>query len=417
MKSLLWTICGCVLLALIAAYLGAQEKPAAPGKATEDRQESAGASMAKGPDSEVKRLSQKYRRLDQKAAELARQYRQAQGAVAAEGSSPSEDPASAKVKVALEETVRAAFDARQKVQSYELDQLRRRLAEIEARLTMRERAEGDFVRQRVEELLHPERNWEPRDEARDSLSPVDPEAGAAKTNALSLPRASGYRDEQTQTATDEASKPEAPSDSSRRRSRKLDTVRSSEDDRNPRSALLEAESAMTVARAAITAAEKDCAISRSDLRRTQAMHEEGAVTEKVLRAAEKQISDDETRLEKAKLDLQHAERRAKLARENLETRMKLLELDMADAKLRIEHLADEEARARRLLESKAMSKAQYDESKLALERSKLQLSRLAELMELYAKPVPGKDHPKTDDDDGAVPEPPAKKKGAKAARP
>ena len=44
MKSLLWTIGGCALLTLIAAYPGAQEKSGAPEKAGEDPSEVAKAS-------------------------------------------------------------------------------------------------------------------------------------------------------------------------------------------------------------------------------------------------------------------------------------------------------------------------------------------------------------------------------------
>jgi hypothetical protein len=86
-----------------------------------------------------------------------------------------------------------------------------------------------------------------------------------------------------------------------------------------------------------------------------------------------------------------------------------VELDMVDAKLRIDHLAAEEAQARRLLESKAMSKAEYDKSKLALERDRLQLSRLKELMELYAKPIPGMEVRDAGEGTGESPNPRGKK--------
>jgi hypothetical protein len=487
--------------------------------------------MAADSDSEVRRVQQEYRQLEQKAADLAGQYWQSQATAAGKGASAADDPASAKLKTALEGTVQAAFDARQKIQSYELEQLRQRLSRIESRLTMRDRVKGEIVRQRVEELLHPERSWEPGEEAGDSPSAVDPSAGAAKkdapwprdaatrqaqdvwmtdvaaaragatkagrllllyfrpkpstsrqqqeldmagspsvqkvlrhfvlvaidtsdaanqqlmeeyrisdkpkvvvTDAGGQPQYTTERDpfrdrwnmdelrqdltglvqrylsEQAESAKDEVGRPALISSDSARSAKDGAAVFPA-DGKNPREAVLDADFGLVSALAAVAAAEKGRDFSKSDLQRTQQLYEKGAVSDKAVRTAERQVSDDDARLEKTKLDLQHAERLAKLARENLDSRVKLLELDMVDAKLRIEHLEAEEARGRRLLESKAMSKAEYDESKLGVERARLQLSRLKELMELYAKPIPGGERP-TIGDDGAAPEPPPKKKTA-----
>jgi hypothetical protein len=464
---------------------------------------------AADPDSEVQRVRENFRRLDQKAAEQARQYREAHQAAATKGVSSLEDPSSKKLKAELEETVQAAFDARQKVQSYEVDRLRQRLAQIESRLTMRDRLQEEIVRQRVEELLHPERTWEPGGEASGSPTTADAAAGAAKKNSPNPPNAAAgpaqdiwmtdmaaaraeaekagrllllyfrpkpstsrqkqevdlaaspsvkkvlqnfvlvaidtsdpanqqvmeeyrisdtpkvvvtdaaaqplyaterdpfrdrwnmdelrqhltglvqrYLSERSASASDATVGSESPSSASAR-ARRSDSAVLPDDGKSPRDALLDAEWAVGAARAALVAAEKSHDFSQSDLKHTQDLHQKGAVPFKAVLTAERQVSDDDTRLERAKLELQHAERRSKLARENLESRIKLLELDMVDARLRIDHLAGEEARARRLLESKAMSNVEYDESKLALERAKLQLSRLSELMELYSKPIPG----------------------------
>jgi hypothetical protein len=381
---------------------------------------------------------------------------------------------------------------------------------------MRERAEQEIVRQRVEELLHPEKIWDPEGEVRDSPSSVGPATGAAKNKVSSPPNATAnpaqvvwmtdiaaaraeatrdgrllllyfrpkpspsrqkqetdmagspsvqkvlrhfilvaidtsdsanqqlmeeyrvsdkpkvvvtdaggepqymtekvaFRDrldmdelrqdlsglvqrylaERSESADDATTRSEAPSSASARAGR--GDVVLPDEGKNPRDALLEAESAVVAALAAVATAEKSCTFSQTDLKRTQELFQKGAVSDQGFRKAEKQASDDDARLEKAKLDLQHAERQATLARENLASRLKLLEFDMADAKLRIEHLAKEEQRAQRLFESAAMSHAEYDESKLALERAKLQLRRLTALMELYAKPIPGPEPPKVDD--------------------
>jgi hypothetical protein len=419
-----------------------------------------------------------------------------------------DDPASVKRKAELEETVRAAFNARQKAQSYEVDRLRQRLAQIESRLTMRERAEKEIVRQRVEELLHPERSWEPGDRASESPSTLESAAGTTKKNSpnpsnaaagpaqdiwmtdMAAARAEAekagrllllyfrpkpsanqqkhemelagspsvqkvlrhfvlvavdtsdaangqvmgeyrigakpkvvvtdadgqpryatekdsfrdrwqldelrqdltgvlqrYQSEQAASANETGRPATISSDSAR--SGKYGAAVFPADGKNPREAVLDADFAHAAALAAVAAAEKGRDFSKSELKRTQDLFQKGAISESAVRTLERKASEDDARLDKAKLDLEHAERLAKLARENLQSRVKLLELDMVDAKLRVEHLTQEEARARRLNESKAMSRAEYDESKLALERAKLQLSRLTELMELFTKPIPG----------------------------
>src|SRR5262249_12010571 len=68
--------------------------------------------MVADPDSEVQRVREDYRRLDQKAHELARELRQTQQAATSKGLSSREDPACVKLQEQLQSTVEAAFDAR-----------------------------------------------------------------------------------------------------------------------------------------------------------------------------------------------------------------------------------------------------------------------------------------------------------------
>jgi hypothetical protein len=346
--------------------------------------------MAADPDAEVRRVQNEFRRLDQNASGLARQFLKAREAAAAKGLSSLEDPACVKLKEQLQSTVEAAFDARQKIQWYELEQLRQRLARIEAQVATREQSQIEVIRQRVEELLHPERKWESAAESdrtpagRNQISP-DHET---KEAADDFNGADGHVAKNQRGA-------ELPVPAKTDRTSAVGSFRGRGE--NPRKDLLEAEWAVSAARAAVAAAEKSCEFSRTDSKRTLELFRKGAATQNAAIAAEKQVAADEARLEKARLNFQHAERQAKVARENLDTQKKLLSLDLADAKLRIEHLAEEEIRARRLLESKAIAKAAYDEKKLALDQARLQLSRITELMELYAKPIPGEERPATDE--------------------
>lgn len=72
----------------------------------------------------------------------------------------------------LRQQVTAAFEARQRWQNAELDQLRARLAAIEQSLDARERIRDTIIDRRVEELLDPDLHWESGD------SPVPQESSA-----------------------------------------------------------------------------------------------------------------------------------------------------------------------------------------------------------------------------------------------
>src|SRR5262249_52476496 len=159
-------------------------------------------------------------------------------------------------------------------------QLRQRLSRIESRVTMRDRVKEDIVRQRVEELLHPERSWEPGDGAGASASAVDPTAGAVKRD---IPRVvQNYQTEPAESAKDESGRP-ALSSSDSARSAQYGAAVFPADGKNPREAVLNADFALVAARAAVAAAEKGRDFSKSDLQRTQALYEKGAVADKALR--------------------------------------------------------------------------------------------------------------------------------------
>ncbi len=315
---------------------------------------------AADPDAEVTRMKEEFRRQEQQAADLARKYRHAEGAA-----SP-DDADLQKIKAALEGAVQAAFDHRQQVQRYEAEQLRLRLTRIEARLTNRERVEKEIVRQRVEQLLHPDRQWEPSDDAH------------AETGAAPASRASADPNQPQGTDAQAGRAPIGKPESGRPGTSS-----------NLRKDVLDAEFAVNAARSRVAAQEKNCKFAQEAFERTREQYRAGAVTEKLMREAERSIIIYAPRLEMAKRDLQHAEAQAKLARENLDTQRKLLELDLAKAKLQVTRLANEESNVRRLFERNVVTRAELEQKTLVVEQAKLDLGRIQEQLDLYSRPIRG----------------------------
>jgi hypothetical protein len=385
-----------------------QNRFPAAGKAAQSRR--AGArdngvaelQTAADPNTDVARINHEFRRREQQAAEMARRYRQAQTAA-----SPN-DTDLQKFRAALEHAVRAAFDARQKALRDELDELRERLARIEARLANRDREAEEIVRQRVEQLLHPERDWEPGGDVPAKADPLSDEPRSSRSNrAAKNPLGSGMG-----SMGGAVKKPRRGSvDDVAGDLGRVERVPSSADPDHPgksfnlRTEMLEAEFALSAARNGVDADEKNCKSVQTEFERVREHFRNGAVPEKLMREAERNVEISAERLKKAKLVLERAEAKVSLARENLEAQRKLLELDLQNAKLRIAHLTNDESRARRLIESKAVSQAEYEEKKLALEQAKLELDRIAEQIELYSKPIPGIGRATPDDERPKQPAP------------
>ncbi len=111
------------------------------------------------PEAEVAHVAQEFRRQNQLSADLAQQFRKMQNVM------HPDNPRLQKVKAQLDSAVKAAFDARQKFQSYEVEKLRRRLAQVEQRIAIREPLQKQIIERRIEELLQPEKKWEPGEDA------------------------------------------------------------------------------------------------------------------------------------------------------------------------------------------------------------------------------------------------------------
>ncbi len=187
------------------------------------------------PETEVARVDQEFRRQDQLAVELAQQYRETHS------SSAPDRPGLLQIKAALENAVTAAFEARQKIQSYEVEKLRRRLAQVEQHIAIREPLQKQIIERRIEELLQPEKKWEPAEEASDpSPATSKPPRESAK---LSVPKPAA------------ASLPDSAM--------------------NPRKALLDAEAAIASAQSEVTAAQKARGFAQADFDRVKDFHRKG----------------------------------------------------------------------------------------------------------------------------------------------
>lgn len=95
-------------------------------------------------------LRQTLEQLEQKTRELSEQLR-----------GPVPDPATGdKLKAELRDTVRQAFQTRQKLQRAELAEFAQRLQRIQQSIEMRERIAEQIIDRRVDELLDPNLKWE-----------------------------------------------------------------------------------------------------------------------------------------------------------------------------------------------------------------------------------------------------------------
>ncbi len=114
------------------------------------------------------------------------------------------------------------------------------------------------------------------------------------------------------------------------------------------------------------------------------------------------VSKEGARLVKAKVDLRQAERQEELAREDLAAQIKLLEIDLADANLRLNHASMDEPRMKIAVERGAAPTSQYEKILLGIEQAKLQVDRAQTLLDRYRKALPEKKREPADE--GAPPD-------------
>jgi hypothetical protein len=169
---------------------------------------------------------------------------------------------------------------------------------------------------------------------------------------------------------------------------------------DPRKRVLDAAHAVTSARAAVVEAEAHLAEYEQTLKRLQSVAP-GTIPQKAIFEAEQALARSRAALLKMRVELEIKESQLEEARESLATQIKFQELDLADAKLRLQHADDEWSRAESLYKKGAMTASQLQEAQLAQRLAASQLERARMLLELYRKAIPGKEAPADKDQSNA----------------
>ena len=166
-------------------------------------------------------------------------------------------------------------------------------------------------------------------------------------------------------------------------------VRELDSPANPHRRVLDAELELDSARAAVDRSQALLADSQQYLQRLR--QKEETIPQKMILDAERDENHKMREFEKTMGDLKIKQRQVKKAREMLAAQVKFLEIDLADAKLRLRHADDDLSRAQALYKRSAMSQEEYDAKFLARQLAESQLERAQLLLDLYRKAVPGRD--------------------------
>ncbi len=131
---------------------------------------------------------------------------------------------------------------------------------------------------------------------------------------------------------------------------------------DPRKRGLDAMHAVTSARAALKEAQASLASSEQSLKALQVANSDGlgSIPRKTILDAENDARRNRAAMEKLAVDLDIKERQLEEAREMVAGQIKLLEIDLADAKLRLEHAENDLTRAAQLLKNASISREAYD---------------------------------------------------------
>jgi hypothetical protein len=164
---------------------------------------------------------------------------------------------------------------------------------------------------------------------------------------------------------------------------------------DPRRRVLDAAHAVTSARAALQEAQVPVANSEQSLKALQAAETKfrDSVPQKTILDAEHEVRRNRAAVERLTVDLGVKERQLGDAQETLATQIKLRDIDVADAKLRLDQAVAEFSRANLLLEKRAIAKEQYEAIRVAQRLAESQYQRSQMLLELYRKALPGQETP------------------------
>jgi hypothetical protein len=211
-------------------------------------------------------FGQAYRQHEDQAGRLAAAYRSQLAAA------PADRQNLDRLKAELQAEISAAFEARQVLQRADLDRLRGRLAQIEHQIDARQQRAQEIINNRIDELLHPETQWEADDDA------ADPAAVSRGPD----------RDYPRRSAGGERPVPEEPRG---------------------------ANSAAATARATLAEADKALTQAREKAAFTSRLEKKGYANAAAREAAAADLAAKEIRRKQAVADLEQAEKHAELIRE------------------------------------------------------------------------------------------------------
>src|SRR5579872_4829035 len=144
------------LLPVLEALLLALDEPGKVDSAEKPKRSAAGMLSS----TSIESLARDYRQYDVQAAAIAREYRQLEAAA------PADEDKLKNLKSELQGAVHAAFHARQTLHRAEVEQLRARLERLQRLIDARGPMADQIIERRIEELLQPEKQWDPADGAR-----------------------------------------------------------------------------------------------------------------------------------------------------------------------------------------------------------------------------------------------------------
>ena len=321
-------------------------------------------------------LFDNYRKWDLEAKDLARQIREARQRL------KPDDPELKRLQNDLEGAVHSAFYERQAAQQAQAKKMRERLDEIERRVKKRGKSANDIIRRRVDQLLDPENNWETEKDT-SATEPVDHDLLSGRTLGADRQSRLG-RD----TSADEPAGRTVSPDRATPRDVERTLLPIASDRGEPRKMLLDADEAVDASRADVDEAEKSLALDQGNLNYLQSLLRKGTTTEKAVREAQRKVEVQKAAIERGRRAVTRAERQAQLARDAMAAEIKLLELDLADAELKLKQAQDDEARTVNLMKQNVIAKEEYDRMHVALQQAELQVKKAQVRLELYRRSLP-----------------------------
>lgn len=157
---------------------------------------------------------------------------------------------------------------------------------------------------------------------------------------------------------------------------------------DPRKSVVEAENAVISARAAVAEAEVD-AVAAGETLHILESRPSGSVAERTVIDAKNESKRKAATLNRVRADLAGKERLLLLAKEHLEAQVKLAELELKKAQVRLEHASQAEKRATQLMQNNSISANQYEEALVASRQAQLDVSNATTRYQLLSKPLPG----------------------------